>query len=273
MEEIRIPNSATYSPVSLLELGLAAPLVSRLLLRSTPVGLALQTAALALYAGSVVDDWLARSGVRRIDFRTVFGADVRRLPTMPVADREAEVRVLVERLNAMYTPERIPRPELARRVDVHLTEVIAGVTGQRVRTSTEIRGVSLMSVVFPFALGTADILSGDVAILRDTGIFEPHVIVHEFVHRKGYWKELHAQVLAYLALAGSGDPVLVQAALAERLARQLTTLEGDDPAAVRARVRAAGLIEPVERQLVSLRGRTPDPISGAVSDAMKQLYD
>jgi hypothetical protein len=272
MDEIRIPNSATYSPVSLLEVGMAAPVVGRLLLRSAPAGLAIQAAALALYGASVVDDWLARTGVRRIDFPATFGADVRSLPSMPVAEREEEVRILVARLNAIYTPERIPRRELARVVDARLTEVIAAVTGQRIRTSTEIRGLSLMSFVFPFAHGTADILSGEIAILKDTGILEPHVIVHELAHRKGYWKELHAQVLAYLALASSDDPMLLQAALAERLTRQLTTLAGDDRDALRARVRSAGLIEPIERQFVALR-ETPDPISAAISDAMRQLYD
>ncbi|HUF25909.1 MAG TPA: hypothetical protein VMM18_02910, partial [Gemmatimonadaceae bacterium] len=88
MDDIRIPNQATYSPVSLLELGLVAPLVSRLLLRASMPGIALQTAALTVYAASAVDDWLARTGVRRIDFLDAFGADVRRLPAMPDAARE-----------------------------------------------------------------------------------------------------------------------------------------------------------------------------------------
>ena len=118
MDEIRIPNSVTYSTVSLLELGMIAPLASRLLLRATLPGLALQTAALAVYAASAVDDWLARAGVRRIDFLQAYGADVKRLPAMPVEAREEEVRVLTERLNRIYTPERIPRRELARRVNI-----------------------------------------------------------------------------------------------------------------------------------------------------------
>ncbi|HUP20367.1 MAG TPA: DUF3810 family protein, partial [Gemmatimonadota bacterium] len=231
-----------------------------------------QTAALTVYAASAVDDWLARTGVRRIDFLDAFGADVRRLPAMPDAAREREVRVLVERLNRVYTPDRIPRAELARRVDARLTDTIAAITGQRVRTSTEIRGFSVLGVVFPFALGTSDILSGEVAILRDTGIFEPHVVVHELAHRKGYWKELHAQVLAYLALAGSDDPVLLQSALAERLSRQLAALAGDDDDALGQRVRDAGLIPEIERQFLRLR-QPPDPVTAAVSDAMKQLYD
>lgn len=271
-QEVRIPNFATYAPFSLLELGLVAPLASRLLLRATLPGLALQGAALAVYAASALDDWFARVGVRRIDFLQAYGADVRRLPRMPAGAREEEVRVLAGRLNGLYTADRLPRPEVARRVDERLTDVIAGITGQRVRTSTEIRGFSLLGLAFPFALGTSDILSGEVAILRDTGVFEPHVVCHELAHRKGYWKELHAQVLAYLALAGSDDPVLLQSALAERLARQLATLAGDDDDDLRRRVRAAGLVPPLEEQLIGLR-LPPDPLTAAVSDGMKALYD
>lgn len=272
MEDIHIPNQATYSPVSLLELGLAAPLLSRLVLRSTLPGAALQTAALAVYAASAVDDWRARRGVRRIDFQTTFGADVRTLPTMPADAREHEVQVLVERLNDRYTPDRIPRREMVRRVDERLTVVIGAITGQRVRTSTEIRGFSLLGFAFPFALGTSDILSGDVAILRDTGVFEPHVVAHELAHRKGYWKELHAQLLAYLALAGDHHPALLQAALAERLSRQLATLAGSDPEAFNQRVRAAGLRPELERAFLGMRP-SQDPLTAALSRSMKDLYD
>jgi len=85
-----------------------------------------------------------------------------------------------------------------------------------VRTSTEVRGFTLAKLAFPFALGACDALSGDIAIFKDTGPLEPHVLAHEFSHRKGYWKELHAQALAYLALVTSGEPVLQQAARLER---------------------------------------------------------
>lgn len=272
MDEIRIPNQATYSPVSLLEVGVAAPLLSRLLLRASAPGVALQTAALAVYAASAIDDWVARRGVRRIDFGATFGIDVRSLPAMPASAREHEVSVLVERLNGLYTPDRLPRRKLAQRVDERLTDLIAGITGQRIRTSTEIREFSVLGLAFPFALGTSDILSGDVAILRDTGVFEPHVVTHELAHRKGYWKELHAQVLSYLALAGSDHPVLLQAALAERLSRQVAVLTDHDPQRFRERAAAIGLRPEIEAQLTGLKPSL-DPITTAVSGAMKDLYD
>ena len=86
------------------------------------------------------------------------------------------------------------------------------------------------------------------------------------------WKELHAQALSYLALAGSDDPVLLQSALAERLARQLTTLAGQDQDALRERVEAAGLRTELADQIVGLRV-PPDALAATVSDAMKRLYD
>ena len=83
--------------------------------------------------------------------------------------------------------------------------------------ATAVRDFALARLVFPFALGACDLLSGDVAIFRDVGVLEPHVIAHEFSHRKGYWRELEAQALAYLALTASGEAVLIQSALCERL--------------------------------------------------------
>src|SRR5262249_8679811 len=149
---------------------------------------------------------------------------------------------------------------------------IAGLTGQEVRTSIEVRGFTLARLAFPFALGACDILSGDVAIFTDTGFLEPHVIAHEFCHRKGYWKELHAQALAYLALAGSGEPALRQAALLERLHRNLRVLSGEDFAAYADLVERAGLHPELEETLLHSRpvpGRTSRP----VQTAMRRLYD
>jgi len=204
-----------------MDVVLAAPIAARLLLGASPLGAAIQGAALAAYLGSAAQDWYARIGVRKIDFRREFGADVHHMEPMPRDVREAEVQLLVERVNDEFTPRRIPRRDLAVEVDRHLTRYIASITGQRVETSTEVRDFALAQLVFPFALGACDMLSGDVAIFRDVGVLEPHVIAHEFSHRKGYWRELEAQALAYLALTASGEAVLVQSALCERLHRDI----------------------------------------------------
>ncbi|HEX9886983.1 MAG TPA: DUF3810 family protein, partial [Longimicrobiales bacterium] len=115
-------------------------------------------------------------------------------------------------------------------------------------------------------------VSGDVALFKDTGIFEAHVICHEFVHRKGYWKELHAQALAFLALRNSGEPLLVQAARAERLHRQLRTLAGDDLDRFNEMVDAADLRPELKEEFHKLRP-VPGAYESAVGVVMRKLYD
>lgn len=272
METVRIPNQATYSPISLTDLMAAAPLASRILLGATPPGRALQAVALGAYAGSVAIDWFARRKVRAIDFLDTFGADVHQLTPMSVAERDREVRWLVELVSDEYTPERIPRAELARLVNRHLTDFIADITGQRVETSSEIRQFTLAGLVFPFALGTCDIFSGDVSILRDAGVFEPHIIAHEFSHRKGYLKELHAQALGYLSMVGAGEPVLVQSARCERLHRNLWVLADRDPGRYRTMVEEGGLREELQDDFLALHPED-GPAQGTLVNLMRRLYD
>jgi hypothetical protein len=272
MEETRIPNDATYSPIALTDVMVAAPLVSRVLLGATLPGRVIQVAALGVYAASALQDWLARQEVRKIDFLEVFGADVHHLRDMSREHREGEVRLLAERVNEGYTPRRIPREELAEEVDRHLTEFVASITGQRVVTSTQVRSFGLAQVIFPFALGACDVLSGDIAIFRDAGVFEPHVLAHEMSHRKGYYKELEAQVLAYLSLVGSGEPVLVQSALCERLHRDMRVLADEDDERFRHLVDWAGLRPELAEEFRQLRPG-PGPISGPISSVMRALYD
>ena len=272
MDEIRIPNEATYAPVSLTDLMATAPLATRLLLGATLPGRVISAAALGLYAGSVARDWWSRQDMRWIDFKAEFGADVTWLDEQPEEERRRESGELAELLERDFTAERIPRKEVARRVNGHLTDTIAAVTGQRVLTSSEVRDFGLAEFLFPFAMGACDILSGDVAIFRDTGIFEPHVICHEFVHRKGYWKELHAQALSYMALNRSGDPTLVQAARAERLHRQLKVLAGDDHQVYHDLVEGLAMRDDLKKEFHALR---PDPSAyeSVVSGVMRTLYD
>jgi hypothetical protein len=272
MQELRIPNDATYAPFSLTDVIATAPLASRILLGATLPGRILSAAALGMYAGSAVKDWARRRDMVWVDFQAEFGADVRTLEEMPVAARRDEVSRLAERLDRDYTADRIARKKLAVQVNGHLTEYMAGITGQRVHTSSEVRDFTLARFVFPFAMGVCDVVSGDVALFRDTGIFEPHIICHEFVHRKGYWKELHAQALSYLALVSSGEPVLVQSALAERLHRQLKVLAGEDHGAYHDLVDGLGIRAELEEELHALRP-APGAYESSVALVMKKLYD
>jgi hypothetical protein len=271
-EEIRVSNSVTYWPVAPMDLVVGAPIVARLLLGATPVGRVVQAAALGAYLGSAVRDWRDRRGIRKIDFRREFGADVRDLVPMPCEVREAEVSTLVDRLNDEFTPQRIPRRQLATEVDRHLTDYIAEVTGQYVRTSAEVRGFAFVGLVLPFAVGACDILSGDVTLFRDTGACEPFVIAHEFTHRKGYWKELHAQGLAYLALVASGDPALTQSARLERLQRNLSVLSANDTSAFTRLLARGGLRSELGKPLLRLRPSS-GPVAPWAAAALRRLYD
>jgi hypothetical protein len=272
MERITIPGDATYSPIALTDILIAAPLASRLFLGATLPGRILQAAALGYYAGSSVKDWVARAGIRRIDFVREFGADVFELDDMSPDERRSEIRTLGEVLNDSYDPEHVPREELAAEVNRQLTTYIGQITGQEVETSSEVRSFSLAMLVFPFAYGACDIISGDVAIFKDTGIFEPHIIAHEFCHRKGYLKELHAQALAYLALRNSHEPVLVQSARAERLHRQLRALAGEDPVHFADLVDGLPLRDELRSAFHALRP-VPGVYESAVGRVMRRLYD
>lgn len=270
-DDIRISNRATYWPMAPLDLVVATSLVARVLLGATPVGRVVQGVVLSAYLASALRDWHDRRGIRKIAFHREFGADLHHLMPMPREVREVEVRTLAGRLSDELTLERIPRRELAIEVDRHLTRYIAGITGQRVRSSAEVRGFALVGLAFPFALGACDMLSGDVAIFRDTGLLEPHIIAHEFSHRKGYWKELHAQALGYLALVTSGEPVLRQSALLERLHRNLRVLAGDDHDAFDRLVTRA----PLRRELRALLVKLRPPLTGVerqLEAAMRRLY-
>ena len=271
MERIEIPGGASYSPVALTDVIIGAPVASRILLGMTAPGQALSTAMMGLYMGSAAVDWLSRLGVRPVDFQAEFDADVTSLEEMPTEAREWEVRLLAKALNEGYTDERIERVELAKIVNERLTSYIAGITNQEIITSSNVRSFTLAKLVFPFALGTTDMVSGDIAIFQDTGIFESHVLAHEFCHRKGYFKELHAQALAFLAMRNSGHPVLIQGARAERFHRHLSVLCDGDPKQYLSLLETACLSAPLYRAFADLRpsGRK----SGAFTKAMRTLYD
>ena len=272
MDEIRIPNDATYAPVALTDLITTAPLASRILLGATLPGRVLSAAALGLYAGSAVKDWMARQDVRWIDFETEYGADVHFLQPMPEEARRVEAHALARRIDGEWTESGRPREELARQVNGRLTATIAAVTGQRVLTSSAVRDFGMVQLLLPFAQGACDMVSGDVALFRESGIFEPHIIGHELAHRKGYWKELHAQVLSYLALVTSGDPWLVQSALAERLHRQLKVLSRHERDAYERLVEEL----PARRELKeALHALSPEraAFESTMTDVMRQLYD
>ncbi|MDX1579744.1 MAG: DUF3810 family protein, partial [Gemmatimonadota bacterium] len=232
----------------------------------------LQTAAFGVYAGSAAIDWAVRADAKRVDFVRTFGVDPLRPPEASEEERKADAARLVGILNDHYQPMTIPRRRLAEEVDRHLTEYLAELTGQRLETSAQVRQFMLAQVLFPFALGAADPLTGDVAIFKSVGVFEPHVIAHEFCHRKGYLKEVEAQILAYLALAGSEDAVLEQSARCERLDRQLWVLSDRDASRYNEILAEAGLREEL-RKGFEFRHPTDQTYARLVTPLMKGAYD
>ena len=271
-EEIRVSNRATYWPVAPLDVVVWGPVVARLLFGAAPIGRVVQAVSLGLYLSSALRDWRDRGGIRKIVFRREFGADSRFLVPMPRETRETETATLIGRLNDEFTVRRLPRRELAVQVEARLTDYIAGITGQRVRTSAEVRGFALVGVALPFALGACDMLTGDVSIFRDTGFFEPHIIAHEFSHRKGYWQELQAQVLAYLSLTASGHPVLIQSALLERLYRNLRVLSGSEATVFHRLVTSSALRAELRDPMLAL-GPRPGGVTRRLEQGMRALYD
>lgn len=272
MDDVRIPNQATYSPVALTDVFVLAPLASRVLLGATLPGRVLQAVAFGAYAGSALSDWISRREARPIDFEKTFGAGVDNLTSMTDEEREAEVKELVVQLNANYEPLSMNREELAELVNEHLTDHIASITGQRVETSSQIRSFSITKVIFPFALGACDMLTGDVTIFRDTGVFEPHIIAHEFCHRKGYIKELEAQALAYMALAESEENILVQAALCEHVHRNLRVLADADLDRYHELVDESGLREELVEAFHAIRP-PPSAYERGVWTVMKPIFE
>jgi hypothetical protein len=272
MDEIRIPNDATYAPFSLMDVIATAPLASRLLLGATLPGRVLSAAALGLYAGSAIKDWSRRRDMRWIDFQQEFGADIKTLEPMPEQERRAEIGRLAERMNDGYTAEHVDEKTIARAVNARLTDYMADITGQRVYTSSEVRDFTIARVIFPFAMGVCDIISGDVAIFRHSGVLHPHILCHEFVHRVGYWKELHAQALSYFALVTSGEPIMVQSALAERLHRHLKVLAPGTHRGYYSLVDGLGLREELAKEMRALKPEV-GAYEGAVGAFMKRIYE
>lgn len=272
MDRVEIPNQATYSPIALTDVFMLAPLASRVLLGATVPGRIIQALALGAYAGSAISDWVSRQDARPIDFEKVFGQDLAELEPMTDEDRRAEVEELVQKLNADYEPVEMSRKELAVLINDVLTDYIASLTGQRVETSAEIRSFTISKLIFPFALGACDILSGDVTIFRDAGIFEPHIIAHEFCHRKGYYKELQAQAIAYLALSACEHNVLVQSSLAERTHRNLRVLADGDLDRYHELVDESGLREELAKEFHAIRPE-PSAYEQGVWALMKPLME
>ncbi len=272
MDRVEIPNQATYSPLALTDVFMLAPLASRVLLGATVPGRIVQALALGAYAGSALSDWVSRQDARPIDFETVFGEDLSDLTPMTDEARQTEVDALVEKLNENYEPVNMSREKLAVLVDERLTDYIASITGQRVETSSKVRSFAISKLIFPFTLGACDILSGDVTIFRECGVFGAHIIAHEFCHRKGYYKELQAQALAYLAMSTAKENILVQSAQCERVHRNMRVLADGDLDRYHEMVDESGLRDELAKDFHEIRPK-PSAYEQGVWTFMKPIME
>jgi len=272
MERIVIPNKATRTRWPLTEVALGAPIASRLLLGATLPGQFVAAASIGYYAGSAAKDWYRRRGVRPVDFRASFGADVDHLTPQPAEARLWEIKLLAHALNEGFVAETRSRDELAVLANDRITAYVAAITDQEVITSSSVRSVSMAKFLIPGALGSCDPISGDIAIFVDGGLLLAHVIAHELCHRKGYLKELHAQALAFLALRTSEDPGLIQAARAERLHRQLRVHQrlSPEPLFPRQLLDLAVLRPELQDAFLEM---LPDPDELTNRGVMARLYD
>ena len=187
----------------------APPFVEKLIFTGFSVGI------FNLCFNSLFDHWAFSKN--KINFLETFGADVKHHKEMPLEMRISEINELTEKVNDEYTPQEYERKYLAQVVNRKLTTFIAEKSGVHVHTSDRVRNFGISKLIFPFAKGAHNPLDGEVFIFENLGVFEPHVITHEFAHKKGYTKELEAQALAYLTLINSRDQELTQSAYCERL--------------------------------------------------------
>ena len=270
-DEIWIANRATYWPVAPIDLVVGAPLVVRALLGVTPIGRVVQGAVLGAYLANAVRDWHDRRGIRKIDFRREFGADVHHLVPMPREVREAEVRMLAERLKRVSFRSDAQAGSSRSRSHRHLTRYIASITGSWCH---ERRGARLRPLKLAVPVRARGVRRAGRVISRSSrtpGPSSPRPRAR-VQHRKGSWKELHAQALAYLAMVTSGEPVLRQAARLERFYRHLCVLAGKQGGAFDRLAGSAALRPELGKVLGELR-----PPAGAVARkveaGMRQVYD
>jgi len=162
-----------------------------------------------------------------VDYLSHYGVDMNSYTHMPMEHRISEIDLLTEIVNDEFRPVNYGRKELAKTVNDALTDYIAGLTGVRVETSSRTRKHGTIRLVLSsLAGGWTNTLNGEVYIFGG-GVLEPHFIAHEFAHRKKYFPELEAQIIAYFSLINSGNSVLIQAANCERLGRNMQVFAGE----------------------------------------------
>jgi len=259
---IKVPLISSKLPVSPLDFLVASNiggLASGLINPSLPVYFALGTLA-------VFYTWILGCGIpykqklfqaKKINFLETFGADIKHLNEMPLEERAREESVLIQKVNDEYSPPSNNRREITEKVEEVVTAFLSGYTGERVETKGKVRKNNLIGKVFyPFALGITNPMDGDITVPGGLGVMEAGTIAHETAHRKGYMKEMEAQVIAYLALSTSGDKELVQSANCDRLLYQMRSMASKRRVRIK-NIQNSGLRDEIKRDFLKCCRRGP----------------
>ncbi|MBU4501576.1 MAG: DUF3810 family protein [Nanoarchaeota archaeon] len=127
-------------------------------------------------------------------------------------------------INYDYTEKEYTMQEEAKIASDTLDEIIYKIEGVRQKTSSKVRNSKVMKYIFPHALGGCNLLSREIDFFGQMPYMSFSISAHELAHRKSYFKENDAEVLAHLAGFMTRDPVFIQSARYSRLRRECQTI-------------------------------------------------
>lgn len=106
-----------------------------------------------------------------------------------------------------------------------LDKLVYKIEGVKIKTSNVVKKSYLAKYMMPHALGGCNLISKDIDIFQQMPYISPSIVAHELCHRKGYFKENDAEVLAHLAGFMTDDPVFIQSSRISRLRREWQSLK------------------------------------------------
>jgi hypothetical protein len=166
-----------------------------------------------------------------INFERAFGisSDRDNLTEMPKEERVIEISRLIEIINDQYIPYDISTEEATDLVNNAVANLKSeNNTGESAIYSphTLVEPSLSQKILYPYLAGQR--LGNQATVIHSKGtIDEPCTIAHEFAHVEGHSSEIEAQVISYLALRGSGEPLLELCAHYDRLDQQTAVVKSN----------------------------------------------
>lgn len=241
----KIPNLITYLPVSTSDLifgGLGLFYVSRLL----NIGLEALPNEMIPYTNQIINWYLPHYSTLLVNttFAGMIGSgiiDYLRTPKIShkediseklfterkyvnIKTRKDKVNELCLEISDDYTEKTRHMKEEAEIANKTLEDIIYQIEGVRIKTSDKIKNSYLTKYLMPHALGGCNIISSDIDIFQQLPYISFSTVAHELAHRKRYFKENDAEVLAHLAGFATKDPVFIQSSRVSRLRREYQTI-------------------------------------------------